>query len=155
MGAGNRCEGYKKPTNWQIPKAPAMAISAGRRPPGNNTETSAHNRFLRTERSPAHGMDVTAVRRSRSPVPQFINRKNSGFGSTAWLPNDNRSIHADPPTVCSVGSGNQQPVSTYAASPLSHPVEGRWTIPSIHEVLQGTGAGSDIPFVQYPARAEN
>jgi hypothetical protein len=38
-------------------------------------------------------------------------------------------------------------VSAYATLPLSHPVKMQWKIPSIHEVLQGAGVGSDIPFV--------
>jgi hypothetical protein len=149
-GAGYRCEGYKKSTYWQKPKAPSMTISGG--PLENNTETSAHNRVLQTARSPARGMELTAFHQSRSPGQQSIHRGNSGFGSTAWLPNDNRPIHGEPSSVCPVGSCNQQPVSTYTTSPLSHPVEGRWTIPSIHEVLQGTGGGSDIPFVSPSSR---
>jgi hypothetical protein len=43
-------------------------------------------------------------------------------------------------------------MSTYATLPLSRPGQKKWTIPSIHEVLQGTGDGSDIPFASRSSR---
>jgi hypothetical protein len=122
-----------------------MTVSA--RPLEHNTEASAHNRFLQTERSPAPELDLSATHPSRSPVQQSIHGENSELGSIAWMPSENGSIRGDPSSVWPAGSCNQQPVSTYATSPLSHPVQIKWAIPSIYEVLQGAEVGSDIPFV--------
>jgi hypothetical protein len=150
MGASYRCEGYKKPATWQKAIAPAITVSA--RPLEHNTEATGHDRLLQTERSLALEINLTAIHASRSPVQQSIHKENSEFGSIAWLPNDNRSIRGDPSSVWPTGSCNQQPMSTYAALPLSRPGQRNWTIPSIHEVLQGTGDGSDIPFVSRSCR---
>ena len=110
----------------------------------HNTEANAQNRFLQTERSPAPELDLSATHHSRSPVQQG---ENSELGSIAWMPGENGSIRGDQSSVWPAGSCNQQPVSTYTTSPLSHPVQIKWTIPSIREVLKGAEVGSDIPFV--------
>mgnify|MGYP001658873685 CR=1 FL=1 len=150
MRAGYRCEGYKKPTHWQNAIAPAMTIPAG--PSEPNTEVSAYDQFLPTEHSTVPEMDLTAVHRNPSSIQQSIHRENSEVGSIAWLSNGTRSIRREPSSVCSTGPCDQQPLSTHLASPLSHPVRKDWTIPSIYEVLQGSGVGNSIPFVSRSSR---
>lgn len=127
-----------------------MTIPAG--PLENNKEASAHDRFLRPKRNPAREMDLTAVHPNRSPVQQSTHRENSEFGRTARLAEDNGSIRGDP-SVCPAGSCNQQPMSTYATSPLSCPVQKKGqfhqsTKSFKEQLLQAI-------YSSYPAQAKN
>lgn len=150
MRAGHRCEGYKKPTDWQNAIAPAMTIPAEL--PENSTEVSAYDRFLPTKHSPVLEMDLTAVHRNPPSVQESIHRENSEVGSIAWLSNGTRSIRRDPSSVRSTGPCDQQPLSTHSTSPPPHLLRKDRTIPSIYEVLQGSDIGNSIPFVSRSSR---
>ncbi|KAJ5267500.1 acetyltransferase [Penicillium angulare] len=79
-------------------------------------------------------------RNVRLPIAPVMPRPSRPFERDTSVKSRDQDIAAD-----HTASSHQNPLSMHAISPPSHPTLQDWTIPSIHELLQDTRVGNELP----------
>lgn len=133
--SGRRCQWYLKPGDIRLPIAPAMLRPL--RPLIRDASVKPRDQFLAAGHSPMHGKDFNAPPYLRGEIPE----------SAIIARSFSHNRLGDTPPASSTVSSNHDPLSKHAFSSHSHPAPQKWTIPSIHELLQDTQVGNELPPV--------